>query len=193
MNLLFIQGGSRWKYDSEGTLYTDPNFNSQIWSRYKGYCDELTVVLRREDRIYTKEEARIKFNEIGNSIDHCVALPDMYRPLSNALSCQKRMLVKRTIESEVKKADKLEKLAQYATRVWHITEGANEEKADKAIAKTREFFESLGVSTHLKDYGLGEEAVDKIVKQLEDHGMTQLGENGDVTPEVAREILTRAL
>ena len=107
MNLLFIQGGSRWKYDSEGTLYTDPNFNSQIWSRYKGYCDELTVVLRREDRIYTKEEARIKFNEIGNSIDHCVALPDMYRPLSNALSCQKRMLVKRTIESEVKKADKV--------------------------------------------------------------------------------------
>ena len=94
---------------------------------------------------------------------------------------------------EVKKADKLEKLAQYATRVWHITEGTIEEKADKAIAKTREFFESLGVSTHLKDYGLGEEAVDKVVKQLEDHGMTQLGEKGDVTPEVAREILTRAL
>ena len=94
---------------------------------------------------------------------------------------------------EVKKADKLEKLAQYATRVWHITEGTNEEKADKAIAKTREFFESLGVSTHLKDYGLGEEAVDKIVKQLEDHGMTKLGEKGDVTPDVAREILTRAL
>ena len=94
---------------------------------------------------------------------------------------------------EVKKADKLDKLAQYATRVWHITEGTTEEKADKAIAKTREFFESLGVSTHLKDYGLGVEAVDKIVKQLEDHGMTRLGEKGDVTPEVAREILTRAL
>ena len=94
---------------------------------------------------------------------------------------------------EVKKADKLEKLAQYATRVWHITEGTNEEKADKAIAKTREFFESLGVFTHLKDYGLGEEAVDKVVKQLEDHGMTRLGEKGDVTPDVARKILTRAL
>ena len=94
---------------------------------------------------------------------------------------------------EVKKADKLDKLAQYATRVWHITEGTKEEKANKAIAKTREFFESLGVSTHLKDYGLGEEVVDKIVKQLEAHGMTQLGEKGDVTPEVAREILTRAL
>ena len=94
---------------------------------------------------------------------------------------------------EVKKADKLDKLAQYATRVWHITEGTKEEKADKAITKTREFFESLGVSTHLKDYGLGAEAVDKIVKQLEEHGMTRLGEKGDVTPEVAREILMRAL
>ena len=94
---------------------------------------------------------------------------------------------------EVKKADKLEKLAQYATRVWHITEGTKEEKADKAIAKTREFFESLGVATHLKDYGIGVEAVDTVVKQLKDHGMTQLGEKGDVTPEVAREILMRAL
>ena len=107
MNLLFIQGGSRWKYDSEGNLYTDPNFNSQIWNRYKGYCDELTVVLRREDRTYTQEEAQVKFNEIGNLIDNCVALPDMYKPLSNALSLKKRVMVKRTIEAEVKKVDKV--------------------------------------------------------------------------------------
>ena len=31
------------------------------------------------------------------------------------------------------------------------------------------------------------------MKQLENHGMTQIGEKGDVTPDVAREILTRAL
>ena len=31
------------------------------------------------------------------------------------------------------------------------------------------------------------------MKQLEDHGMTQICEKGYVTPEVAREILTRAL
>ena len=45
----------------------------------------------------------------------------------------------------------------------------------------------------MKDYGLGADAVDKIVKQLEVHGMTQLGEKGDITPEVVRKILTRAL
>ena len=78
--------------------------------------------------------------------------------------------------------------------MYGISQKAQQKKKQiRLIAKTREFFESLGVSTHLKDYGLGEEAVDKIVKQLEDHGMTRLGEKGDVTPEVAREILTRAL
>jgi alcohol dehydrogenase yqhD len=45
----------------------------------------------------------------------------------------------------------------------------------------------------LKDYGLGTEAIDKIVKQLENHGMVKLGEKRDITLEVTREILTRAL
>lgn len=107
MKLLFIQGGSRWKFDTEGTIYTDPNFNSQIWNRYKKYCDKLTVILRKEDRIYTREEAQAKFNEIGDSIDNCVALTDIYRPLSNVLSLKKRLILKRTIENEVKKADKI--------------------------------------------------------------------------------------
>ena len=91
------------------------------------------------------------------------------------------------------KADKLENWHNMLLVYGILQKVQTEEKAEKAIAKTREFFESLGVSTHLKDYGLGEEAVDKIVKQLEDHGMTRLGEKGDVTPEVAREILMRAL
>lgn len=93
----------------------------------------------------------------------------------------------------VKKADKLDKLAQYAERVWHIDEGTKDEKADAAIAKTRELFESLGVSTHLKDYDLDETSIERIVKQLEEHGMVALGEHGDITPDVAREILKRAL
>lgn len=93
----------------------------------------------------------------------------------------------------VKKADKLDKLAQYAERVWHIDEGTKDEKADAAIAKTREFFESLGVSTHLKDYDLDETSIERIVKQLEEHGMVALGEHGDITPDVAREILKCAL
>ena len=51
MKILFIQGGSRWKYDTEGGVYTDSNFSEQVWARYQALGD-LTVLLRREDQVY---------------------------------------------------------------------------------------------------------------------------------------------
>lgn len=93
----------------------------------------------------------------------------------------------------VKKEEKLAKLAQFATRVWNITEGTDSEKADKAIQKTREFFESLGIKTHLSDYNVGSDAVDKIVDSLKAGGRTALGERGTITLDTTREILTLAL
>ena len=63
----------------------------------------------------------------------------------------------------MKKADKLEKLAQYGyTGMAYLQKVQTKKKADKAIAKTREFFESLGVSTHLKDYGLVKKQLIKL-------------------------------
>jgi NADP-dependent alcohol dehydrogenase len=88
---------------------------------------------------------------------------------------------------------KREKLLQYAQRVWHITEGSDDERIDLAIEKTRAFFESLGVKTHLSDYQIGPESVDAIIGQLISHNMLQLGENADVTIDVSRHILKAAL
>jgi len=42
------------------------------------------------------------------------------------------------------------KLVQYGERIWHIDQGTDEERADKAIQKTEEFFKSLGLLTHKK-------------------------------------------
>ena len=92
----------------------------------------------------------------------------------------------------IRKDKKQAKLAQFGERVWNITEGTESEKADKAIAKTREFFESLGVKTHLSDYNIKEEQIEDIVKALEAHGMVALSETGDLTLEVSREILKKA-
>jgi hypothetical protein len=39
--------------------------------------------------------------------------------------------------------------------------GSEDERIDAAIARTRAFFESLGVKTRLSDYGIGADAVDK--------------------------------
>lgn len=85
---------------------------------------------------------------------------------------------------------KKEKLAQYATRVWGITEGSLEEKAKAGIEKTVGFFHSIGIDTKLSEYtsdfqGTGAE----IAKRLNDRGMVALGEHRKLTPEDAEKIV----
>jgi NADP-dependent alcohol dehydrogenase len=92
-----------------------------------------------------------------------------------------------------KRAQKHDKLLQYRERVWGIRTGSDEERITAAIEATRDFFERMGLPTRLSAYELGQEAVDLVVTQLQAHGMTKLGEHGDVTPEVARRVLVAAL
>jgi len=64
MRLFFIQGGSRLKRDSDGNWYTDSNFDNSVWDRYKTLCDELIVVLRREERVYDPYYAKERFSPV---------------------------------------------------------------------------------------------------------------------------------
>ena len=92
-----------------------------------------------------------------------------------------------------RRAEKGEKLLQYAERVWNLREGDADQRIDTAIEKTRAFFESLGVKTRLKDYDLEQTAVTTVLKQLEQHGMLQLGEHKDIDLAVSRRVLETSL
>lgn len=94
---------------------------------------------------------------------------------------------------QIRKEQKREKLLQYAERVWNITEGDIDSKIDLAIDKTRDFFESLGVSTRLSNYGVNTDDIDNIVDALEKHGLTELSESKDLTLDISREILMNAM
>lgn len=94
---------------------------------------------------------------------------------------------------QLRRKEKHAKLLQYAQRVWNITDGNDEQRIDAAIAKTREFFEAVGVRTRLSDYQLGEECIEPVLAQLQAHGMLQLGEHQDVTPEQCRTVLHMSL
>lgn len=94
---------------------------------------------------------------------------------------------------EVRREQKRAKLLQYAERVWHIENSNDEEKIDLAIAKTREFFESLGVKTRLSAYGVEADKVPVILEQLKAHGMTAISETGDLTLDVSQRILENAI
>ncbi|WP_211443868.1 iron-containing alcohol dehydrogenase [Collimonas humicola] len=93
----------------------------------------------------------------------------------------------------VRRHSKHAKLLQYAERVWQITEGSEDARIDLAIERTRDFFESIGIKTRLSDYELGQAAVETVLLQLEQHGMTRLGEHQDHTLAVSRKILEAAL
>ncbi|MGG4607173.1 iron-containing alcohol dehydrogenase [Providencia sp. Me31A] len=92
-----------------------------------------------------------------------------------------------------KLAQKQDKLAQYAEKVWGITTGTAQEKAIKAIELTRNFFEQMHVGTRFSDYQLTQEVIEPLVKSLEAHNMIKLGEHQDITLDVSRRVYTAAL
>lgn len=94
---------------------------------------------------------------------------------------------------KMKQDKKREKILQYGQRVWNINEGTEEDRIQKTIDKTREFFESLGVKTHLSDYNIGSESINPLLQKLKEHGMIALGEHGDIGLEQIEKILSDSL
>jgi NADP-dependent alcohol dehydrogenase len=86
--------------------------------------------------------------------------------------------------------NKKEKLAQYGERVWGLTSGSTEEKAEQAIAKTEAFFNGLGVTTKLSQYTESYKGTaEKVAAALEARGWVALGERKDIKPSDVKEII----
>jgi NADP-dependent alcohol dehydrogenase len=85
------------------------------------------------------------------------------------------------------------KLLQFAERVWGLNEGTDGTKINMAITKTRDFFERMGVKTHLSDYQINADAIPVMIKQLAEHGLTQLGEHNDIDLKKSQQILQASL
>ena len=78
---------------------------------------------------------------------------------------------------------KKDKLAQYAERVWKVTEGTIEEKALIGIKKTTAFYQSLGIKTTLSEYTENYKGTAEIIsKRFTERGWKGLGEHGKITP-----------
>lgn len=85
---------------------------------------------------------------------------------------------------------KKEKLAQYAERVWKITEGSLEEKAEAAIKKMEEFFHSLDIKTKLSDYTEDyQNTAERVEKAFTERNWLGLGEYKKLTPQDAYKIV----
>ena len=86
------------------------------------------------------------------------------------------------------KTKKMAKLLQYGERVWGITAGSDEERADQTIEKTESFFRSLGLATRLGEVGVGDETIIEIERRFNERKVG-FGEDQDITGTVSRQIL----
>lgn len=106
MRLFFIQGGSRLKRDTDGNWYTDSNFNNDVWDRYKALCDELVVVLRREEQVCDPDYAKNHFSPVDETGMRLVDVPDLYSPVENFFNLGLRRQVRDAIDEAVDTCDK---------------------------------------------------------------------------------------
>lgn len=91
-----------------------------------------------------------------------------------------------------RKAQKHDKLVQFAERVWDITKGSDEEKINAAIDKTEAFFNSLDIVTQLSHYNIDEKGIEQVVSNMEKMKLTALSETGDLGLDTVRKILNMA-
>ena len=90
-------------------------------------------------------------------------------------------------------AQKQEKLAQFAERVWYSGREDRALRIEEAIIRTEQFFQQMGVGTRLADYGLTESCIPAICSNLKRFGLTALGEQQDIDPDKVARILSHAL
>ncbi|MGI9649837.1 iron-containing alcohol dehydrogenase [Chryseobacterium sp. RLHN22] len=82
------------------------------------------------------------------------------------------------------------KLAQYAERVWGITDGTVEEKAEQGIVKLEEFFHSLNIQTKLSDYTQDfSGTAERVERAFTERNWLGLGEYRKLSPQDAYKIV----
>ncbi len=86
-------------------------------------------------------------------------------------------------------ARKQAKLAQYARRVWGVSENSDTRAAEIGITRTEDFYHSLGMKTKLADYGIvAADAAKKVSDRFSSRGV-KFGEHADIDAAAAAKIL----
>lgn len=89
---------------------------------------------------------------------------------------------------EVMKIQKGKKICQLGKEVFGIDEADNTKQVELTIKAVEHFFNKVGVKTHLSDYNLGEEAINRIVDRFAERGW-KIGEKRNIDSKLIHQIL----
>ena len=93
---------------------------------------------------------------------------------------------------QVMKTQKAKKINQLGKAIFNIHEENEEHQLDLTIQAIEQFFNSVGVKTHLSDYGLNAESIMPIVDRFKERGW-KLGERENIAADQVNEILNLRL
>lgn len=103
MKLLFVYESLRIFEDNKGNYYT--GWNQEIWDRYLGIFDSMSVVCRKDEKIYDYKFASESFEFFDKNTINFVEIPNIYSSVKTYISIKKRLSLYKIIEREVKNSD----------------------------------------------------------------------------------------
>ena len=81
------------------------NFNNNIWNRYKSYCSNLTIILRKCKGSFEEEQIKSKLNAIDEKILNLINVEDVYSPKMNFLDIKLKKNIRKVIEKNIRESD----------------------------------------------------------------------------------------
>lgn len=103
MKLLFVYESLRIFEDNKGDYYS--GWNQEIWNRYQSIFEDITIICRKDDKIYDSKFAKNHFELFDRSKINFIEIPNMYSSIKTYISIKKRLKLFNIIEQEVKKSD----------------------------------------------------------------------------------------
>lgn len=102
--LLFIHGGEKAKEDVEGNFYTDGSYSKEIWQRYKEICKTISVIFRKDEKIYDVLDAKQRFQPLDNDITFYEA-QNRSSSIKSFISIKKEIYNRKLVSELVKSND----------------------------------------------------------------------------------------
>lgn len=102
--LVFVHD-TKFKEDVLGNYYTGGSYNNKVWERYLNISEELSIIARKENNIYSTEYAKQNFNIFENSKIKFIEVPDTITSFNSYLNRKKFREKCEIIKAEVLKSD----------------------------------------------------------------------------------------
>lgn len=117
MKLLFVHS-TKIKEDTEGNYYTGGSYNKEVWDRYLSITNDLTIIARKDPKLYDKEVAEKHFNSFDKRKIKFIEVPNLKASYKAYFDIRGHLKRKQEIKKAVLRSDYL--IARLPSNIGNI-------------------------------------------------------------------------